>query len=57
MFSHTDEKFRESVSHMLYNEGQHRAIFVIDHSDILAGYTNQVWNVTKENDTTQLQIT
>lgn len=57
MFSHTDEKFRESVSHMLYNEGQNRAIFVIDHADILAGYTNQVWNVTKENDTTQLQIT
>jgi DNA repair exonuclease SbcCD ATPase subunit len=57
MFSHTDEKFRESVSHMLYNEGQNRVIFVIDHSDILAGYTNQVWNVTKENDTTQLQIT
>jgi len=57
MFSHTDEKFRESVSNMLYNEGKNRAIFVIDHSDILAGYTNQVWNVTKENDTTQLQVT
>jgi DNA repair exonuclease SbcCD ATPase subunit/DNA repair exonuclease SbcCD nuclease subunit len=57
MFCYTDVKFRESVAQLLYEEGKMRSVFVIDHSDTLACYTNQLWNITKENDTTQLQIT
>ena len=57
LFSFTDEKFRESVAYMLYKEGQNRTIFVIDHSPVLSGYTNNLWYVSKTNDITELQIT
>ena len=56
MFCYTDAKFRESVAQLLYEEGKKRSIFVIDHADTLACYTNQTWNVSKENDVTQLQV-
>jgi len=56
MFCYTDAKFRESVAQLLYEEGKKRTIFVIDHADTLACYTNQVWNVSKINDVTQLQV-
>jgi len=56
LFCYTDEKFRDSVAELLNEEGRNKSIFVIDHSTVLASYSNNIWNVTKENDITKLQV-
>jgi DNA repair exonuclease SbcCD ATPase subunit len=56
LFAWTDTKFRENVAQLLFEEGQKKSIFVIDHADTLVAYTSDLWLVTKENDITQLQV-
>lgn len=56
LFANLDSKGRDSVAEMLNNEGKNRSIFVIDHSTVLAGYTENIWNISKVNEITQLEI-
>jgi len=56
VFAHTDEKFRDTVAELLNDEGRNKSIFVIDHSSVLSSYTNNIWNVVKENDITQIEV-
>ena len=56
LFAHLDEKGRDNVADLLNEEGRNKSIFVIDHSDVLVSYTDNLWLVTKENETTKLQV-
>jgi DNA repair exonuclease SbcCD ATPase subunit len=56
VFSHMDDKGRDGIAEMLINEGKNRSIFIIDHNQTLISFTENVWLVSKENDTTHLQI-
>ncbi len=56
LFCFTDGKFRDSVAELLNAEGRNKSIFVIDHSDVLTSYTDNLWLVSKENDLTKLQV-
>ena len=56
LFCFTDNKFRENVAQVLFDEGKSKSIFVIDHSDLLMAYTSDLWLVSKQNDVTQLQV-
>lgn len=56
LFCFTDAKFRDSVANLLIEEGKNKSIFVIDHSDVLAAYTDNLWMVSKENELTNLQV-
>lgn len=55
LFAHLDVKGRDNVAELLNDEGKNKSIFVIDHSEILASYTDKMWIITKENDVTKLQ--
>jgi DNA repair exonuclease SbcCD ATPase subunit/DNA repair exonuclease SbcCD nuclease subunit len=56
VFCWTDDKFRENVAQVLFEEGRTKSLFVIDHADTLVSYTNCLWLVSKENELTQLQV-
>ena len=56
LFAHLDAKGRDSVAELLNEEGRNKSIFVIDHSDVLTAYTDNLWLVSKQNDITQLQV-
>jgi len=56
MFCWTDDKFRDNVADMLNNEGKNRSIFAIDHNPTLSNYTDKIWNVSKSEEITQLEI-
>lgn len=56
LFCYTDEQFRDSVSELLNDEGKNRPVFAIDHSSILTGYTDKMWQISKINDITELQV-
>jgi DNA repair exonuclease SbcCD ATPase subunit len=56
MFAHLDDSGRDAVAELLNEEGRNKSIFVIDHNDTLVSYTNNLWLITKENETTNLQV-
>jgi DNA repair exonuclease SbcCD nuclease subunit len=56
LFANLDSKGRDSVAEMLNEEGRNRSIYIIDHSDILTSYTDNLWLVSKENDITKLRV-
>jgi DNA repair exonuclease SbcCD ATPase subunit len=56
LFAHLDEKGRDNVAELLNEEGRNKSIFVIDHSDVLVSYTDNLWLITKTEDTTKLQV-
>jgi len=56
LFAHLDDLGRDAVADLLSEEGRNKSIFVIDHSDILTSYTDNLWLITKENDVTKLQV-
>ena len=56
LFANLDVQGRDSVAEMLNDQGKNRAIFCIDHSNVLAEYTEKIWNVSKIDECTQLEI-
>lgn len=56
LFAHLDSKGRDNVADMLNQEGKTKTIFVIDHSDVLTAYTDNLWLITKQNELTQLEV-
>lgn len=56
VFAHLDAQGRDSIAELLNKEGKDKMIFVIDHMPTLQSYTNNLWQVEKINDITQLQI-
>lgn len=56
LFANLDVQGRDSVAEMLNDQGKNRAIFCIDHSNVLAEYTEKIWMVTKNNECTQLEV-
>jgi len=56
LFAHLDNLGSNNVTEILNEEGRNKSIFVIDHSDVLVSYTDNLWLVTKQNETTQLQV-
>jgi DNA repair exonuclease SbcCD ATPase subunit len=56
LFAWTDDKFRDNVAELLNEEGKTKSIFVIDHNTTLASYTNNLWQVSKEDEITKLEV-
>jgi len=55
LFANLDIKGRENVANLLNEEGRNRSIYVIDHSPTLESYTQNIIQVSKENEVTNIQ--
>jgi DNA repair exonuclease SbcCD ATPase subunit/DNA repair exonuclease SbcCD nuclease subunit len=56
LFANLDNEGRDSVAEMLNQQGRNRVIFAIDHSTVLAEYTEKIWNVNKIDECTRLEV-
>lgn len=56
VFCYTDNKFRDNVAELLNEEGQTKSIYCIDHSQTLIPYTQNLLQIIKENEITNIQV-
>ena len=56
VFAFLDKAGEESIAQLLSEEGQNKAVFVIDHALTLDAYADRVWRVVKRKGISELEI-
>ncbi|MEK6881593.1 MAG: hypothetical protein AABY22_18365, partial [Nanoarchaeota archaeon] len=56
IFANLDNEGEEDVAGFLFQEGKNKYIGVITHSDELASYSNNIWQVEKVDEVTEVEI-